>query len=105
MQFIAQCGKKWFKNISLAQVKTNVICSESTMTVEVEKASLSGFHEDRLQLSDPTNIACSLQQHSNSTHVVAVIPLNACGTQLEVTKGHWFHYLLFVIAGASLRTE
>ncbi|CAK6978955.1 Hypothetical predicted protein [Scomber scombrus] len=65
------------------EVKTNVICGESTMTVEVEKSSLSGFHEDRLQLSDPTNTACSLNSHSNSTHVIAVIPLNACGTQLE----------------------
>ncbi|XP_053183140.1 uncharacterized protein LOC128366419 [Scomber japonicus] len=65
------------------EVKTNVICGESTMTVEVEKSSLSGFHEDHLQLSDPTNTACSLDNHSNSTHVIAVIPLNACGTQLE----------------------
>ncbi|XP_053183253.1 uncharacterized protein LOC128366510 [Scomber japonicus] len=65
------------------EVKTNVICGESTMTVEVERSSLSGFHEDRLQLSDPANTACSLNNHSNSTHVIAVIPLNACGTQLE----------------------
>ncbi|XP_067455264.1 uncharacterized protein [Thunnus thynnus] len=78
-------------DIKKEEVKTNVICSESTMTVEVEKSSLSGFHEDRLQLSDPTNIACSLQHHSNSTHVIAVIPLNACGTQLEEDED----YLIF----------
>ncbi|XP_044213750.1 uncharacterized protein LOC122986506 [Thunnus albacares] len=78
-------------DVKKEEVKTNVICSESTMTVEVEKSSLSGFHEDRLQLSDPTNIACSLQHHSNSTHVIAVIPLNACGTQLEEDED----YLIF----------
>ncbi|XP_067455634.1 uncharacterized protein [Thunnus thynnus] len=70
-------------DVKKEEVKTNVICTESTMTVEVEKSSLSGLHEDHLQLSDPTNTACSLQHHSNSTHVIAVIPLNACGTQLE----------------------
>ncbi|XP_053186205.1 CUB and zona pellucida-like domain-containing protein 1 [Scomber japonicus] len=70
-------------DVKKEQVKSNVICGESTMTVEIEKSSLSGLHEDNLQLSDPTNAACSLERHSNSTHVIAVIPLNACGTQLE----------------------
>uniref|UniRef100_A0AAQ6ILQ1 ZP domain-containing protein n=2 Tax=Anabas testudineus TaxID=64144 RepID=A0AAQ6ILQ1_ANATE len=65
------------------QVKTNVICTGSTMTVEVEKSSLAGRQENYLQLSDPSNTACSLQTHSNSTHIIAVIPLNACGTQIE----------------------
>ncbi|KAM7405641.1 hypothetical protein PAMP_000075 [Pampus punctatissimus] len=70
-------------DIKKKQVKTHVICSESTMTVQVEKSSFAGLHEDHLQLSDPTNTACSLQRYSNSTHIIAVIPLNACGTQLE----------------------
>ncbi|KAM7424755.1 hypothetical protein PAMA_000894 [Pampus argenteus] len=70
-------------DIKKEQVKTHMICSESTMTVQVEKSSFPGLHEDHLQLSDPTNTACSLQRYSNSTHVIAVIPLNACGTQLE----------------------
>ncbi|XP_029937554.1 uncharacterized protein LOC115380476 [Myripristis murdjan] len=64
-------------------VKTNVICQESTMTVEVERASLSGIRVDHLRLNDRSNTACSLQSHSNSTHIVAVIPLNSCGTQIE----------------------
>lgn len=55
------------------------------MTVQVEKASFSGLHEDHLRLNDATDIACRLQ--SNSTHVFAVIPLNSCGTEIEVTKG------------------
>lgn len=77
----------------LALVKSNVICTESTMTVEVEKSSFAGIHEDHLRLNDPTNTACSLQRNSNSTHIIAVIPLNACGTQIEVTQDRLSHYL------------
>ena len=75
----------------LALVKSIVICHESTMTVEIEKSSFSGLHEDHLQLNDGTNTACNLQTHSNNTHIIGVIPLNACGTEIEVTQGHWFH--------------
>ncbi|KAL7406897.1 hypothetical protein ABVT39_028201 [Epinephelus coioides] len=64
-------------------VKANVICDESTMTVEVEKASFPRLHEDHLRLNDPVNTACSLQTNSNSTHIIAVVPLSACGTQIE----------------------
>nr|XP_057933381.1 uncharacterized protein LOC131132106 isoform X2 [Doryrhamphus excisus] len=64
-------------------IKTTVECGESNMTVAVRKSSLRGIHLDRLHLSDSSNVECSLQRHSNSTHIVAVIPLNACGTQLE----------------------
>ncbi|XP_070763457.1 uncharacterized protein [Enoplosus armatus] len=70
-------------DIGKEQVKANVICNQSSMMVEVEKSLLSGLHEDHLRLNDPTNMACSLQTHSNSTHVIAVVPLNACGTQIE----------------------
>ncbi|KAM9318551.1 ZP domain-containing protein-like [Pholidichthys leucotaenia] len=64
-------------------VKTNVICTPSTMRVEVEKSSFRGLHEDHLRLSDPSNTVCSLETHSNSTHIIGVFPLNACGTQIE----------------------
>ncbi|XP_047196003.1 ZP domain-containing protein-like [Hippoglossus stenolepis] len=64
-------------------VKSHVICNESSMTVSVEKASFPRLHEDHMQLNDPSNTACSLQRHSNSTHIIAIIPLNACGTQIE----------------------
>ncbi|XP_071346039.1 uncharacterized protein [Trachinotus anak] len=70
-------------NVKTKEVNAHVVCGESTMTVHVEKSSITGLHEDHLQLSDPTNTACSLQTHSNSTHIIAVIPLNACGTQIE----------------------
>ncbi|XP_028256888.1 uncharacterized protein LOC114432951 isoform X2 [Parambassis ranga] len=65
------------------RVRANVICGESSMRVEVAKSEFSGIHENHLRLSDPTNTICSLQTHSNSTHVIAVVPLNACGTQIE----------------------
>uniref|UniRef100_A0A4W5NMC2 ZP domain-containing protein n=1 Tax=Hucho hucho TaxID=62062 RepID=A0A4W5NMC2_9TELE len=64
-------------------VKAKVVCQETTMTVEVEKSSIPGVHEDHLRLSDPSNSACDLQRLSNSTHIIGVIPLNACGTQIE----------------------
>ncbi|XP_076012204.1 uncharacterized protein LOC143004913 [Genypterus blacodes] len=64
-------------------VKTNVICHESSMTVEIDKSTFIGLHEDQLRLNDPSNTICSIQRHSNSTHVVAVVPLNACGTEIE----------------------
>lgn len=54
------------------------------MTVIVEKASFPRLSEDHLQLSDPSNTLCSLQTHSNNTHIIGVVPLNACGTQIEV---------------------
>ncbi|XP_061889682.1 uncharacterized protein LOC133640120 [Entelurus aequoreus] len=64
-------------------IKATVTCAESNMTVAIRKASLRRIHLDQLQLSDSSNVECNLQRHSNSTHVVAVIPLNSCGTQLE----------------------
>ncbi|XP_072235925.1 uncharacterized protein [Leuresthes tenuis] len=65
------------------QIKAKVTCSESTMTVEVDKSSFFGLQEDHLRLSDSSNTACSLERYSNSTHIIGVIPLNACGTQIE----------------------
>ncbi|KAJ8344295.1 hypothetical protein SKAU_G00316240 [Synaphobranchus kaupii] len=57
--------------------KANVVCTETTMTVEVEKSSIIGLHEDHLRLNDPT---CT--PISNSTHVIAAMSLSSCGTQL-----------------------
>ncbi|CAG5849794.1 unnamed protein product [Menidia menidia] len=53
------------------------------MTVEVDKSSFYGLQEDHLRLSDSSNTVCDLERYSNSTHIVGVIPLNACGTQIE----------------------
>ncbi|XP_019119063.1 CUB and zona pellucida-like domain-containing protein 1 [Larimichthys crocea] len=60
--------------------KPRVICDESKMTVEVNKDSLKGLRENHLRLNDPT---CRLETHSNSTHVIAVVPLSGCGTLVE----------------------
>ncbi|XP_055770169.1 uncharacterized protein LOC129846203 [Salvelinus fontinalis] len=65
------------------KVKAKVVCDETKMTVEVEKSSVTEIHEDHLRLNDPSNCACDLQRLSNSTHIIGVIPLNACGTQIE----------------------
>ncbi|KAE8297752.1 hypothetical protein D5F01_LYC04393 [Larimichthys crocea] len=70
-------------DVGKEQIKSNVICNESTMTVEVEKSTFAGLHEEHLRLIDPSQTVCSLQTHSNSTHVIGVIPLNACGTEIE----------------------
>ncbi|XP_023187459.1 uncharacterized protein LOC102230346 isoform X3 [Xiphophorus maculatus] len=65
------------------QVEATVTCTESAMKVEVDKASFFGLQENHLRLSDPSNTVCSLRRHSNHTHIVAIIPLNQCGTQIE----------------------
>ncbi|XP_054872662.1 uncharacterized protein LOC111586935 [Amphiprion ocellaris] len=62
-------------------VQSHVICNESSMTILVEKASFSRLSEDHLRLNDPSNTICNLT--SNSTHVIGVVPLNQCGTQIE----------------------
>ncbi|KAJ8248865.1 hypothetical protein GJAV_G00228600, partial [Gymnothorax javanicus] len=58
--------------------KANVVCNETTMTVEVEKSSIISLQEDHLHLNDPT---CTPM--SNSTHVIAAVSLNSCGTRME----------------------
>ena len=75
------------------------------MTVEVEKSSLPGLHEDHLRLNDPSNTACSLTRHSNSTHIVAVMPLNGCGTVIEVPQGPLFYYPLCSSLSLSVSKE
>lgn len=74
--------------VGTEEIKTNVICTESEMRVEVEKSSLRGLREDHLRLSEPSNTLCSLERYSNSTHIIGVIPLNACGTQIEEDEEH-----------------
>ncbi|XP_032417494.1 CUB and zona pellucida-like domain-containing protein 1 isoform X3 [Xiphophorus hellerii] len=65
------------------QIEATVTCTESAMKVEVDKASFFGLQENHLRLSDSSNTVCSLRRHSNHTHIVAIIPLNQCGTQIE----------------------
>uniref|UniRef100_A0A3P9KAY5 ZP domain-containing protein n=1 Tax=Oryzias latipes TaxID=8090 RepID=A0A3P9KAY5_ORYLA len=77
-------------DVGKEQIKANVVCGESSMRVEIPKDSLTGLSEDHLELSDPTNTVCSLTTHSNSSHVIADFPLNACGTQIEEDDDNLF---------------
>ncbi|XP_023806738.2 ZP domain-containing protein-like [Oryzias latipes] len=77
-------------DVGKEQIKANVVCGESSMRVEIPKDSLIGLSEDHLELSDPTNTVCSLTTHSNSSHVIADFPLNACGTQIEEDDDNLF---------------
>lgn len=54
------------------------------MTVEVEKSYLIRRNEDNLHLNNFEDPSCSLKTHSNTTHLVAVVPLNTCGTVIDV---------------------
>lgn len=54
------------------------------MKVEVEKTFLIRRHVDSLHLNDARGSSCNLTTLSNATHLVAVMSLNACGTQIEV---------------------
>lgn len=61
-----------------------VTCNETTIKVEVEKSYLIRRNEDNLHLNDFTDPACNLTRLSNTTHLVAVMSLNTCGTLVEV---------------------
>ncbi|XP_056464073.1 uncharacterized protein LOC130403680 isoform X1 [Gadus chalcogrammus] len=67
--------------VHVEHAKAHVICNETSMTVELEKAAFKGLDEDHLRLNDPGSTACRL--HSNGTHVIGFIPLNECGTMIK----------------------
>ena len=54
------------------------------MTVEVEKTYLIRRNEENLHLNNFRDASCSLKTRSNTTHLVAVMSLNTCGTLVEV---------------------
>lgn len=54
------------------------------MKVEVEKTYLIRRFEDSLHLNDFRDSSCNLTTRSNSTHLVAVMSLNTCGTLIDV---------------------
>ncbi|XP_061563219.1 CUB and zona pellucida-like domain-containing protein 1 isoform X2 [Cololabis saira] len=70
-------------DIRKKQIEARVTCGDASMTVEVEKSSFSGIQARQLRLSDASNTACNLAARSNSTHIIATVPLNSCGTQIE----------------------
>uniref|UniRef100_W5M9B2 ZP domain-containing protein n=1 Tax=Lepisosteus oculatus TaxID=7918 RepID=W5M9B2_LEPOC len=66
--------------------EADIECTENTMKIAVLKSSVRGIHESHLRLNDPS---CTLT--SNDTHVVAIMSLHSCGTQLEEDS----EYLIF----------
>jgi len=69
--------------VDVGHHETTVTCNETTIMVEVEKTYLIRRNEDTLHLNDYTNPSCNLTERSNSTHLVAVMSLNTCGTIVE----------------------
>uniref|UniRef100_A0A8C5PIX5 ZP domain-containing protein n=1 Tax=Leptobrachium leishanense TaxID=445787 RepID=A0A8C5PIX5_9ANUR len=57
-----------------------VVCNENTMTLYIEKSFLDGTSENDLQLNDPQCLVSS-----NSTHYIASVGFNSCGTEIEET--------------------
>uniref|UniRef100_A0A8C9Z038 ZP domain-containing protein n=2 Tax=Sander lucioperca TaxID=283035 RepID=A0A8C9Z038_SANLU len=69
--------------VDVGSDETTVTCNETTITVEVEKSYLIRHNEGKLHLNDFSNASCDLKTHSNTTHLVAVMSLNTCGTTVE----------------------
>ncbi|TDH17485.1 hypothetical protein EPR50_G00008890 [Perca flavescens] len=69
--------------VDVGSDETTVTCNETTITVEVEKSSLIRHNEGKLHLNDFSDASCNLTTRSNTTHLVAVMSLNTCGTTVE----------------------
>uniref|UniRef100_A0A8C5MJ34 ZP domain-containing protein n=1 Tax=Leptobrachium leishanense TaxID=445787 RepID=A0A8C5MJ34_9ANUR len=57
-----------------------VVCNKNTMTLYIAKSFLNGTSENDLQLNDPQCLVSS-----NSTHYIASVGFNSCGTEIEET--------------------
>ncbi|XP_073686421.1 uncharacterized protein [Garra rufa] len=64
--------------------RAHVTCTKDTMSVSIERTTISGIHGDHLRLNN--NDSCAVS--SNSTHVFTTFSLNGCGTQMEETDEH-----------------
>lgn len=69
--------------VDVGRHETVVTCNETTITVEVEKSYLIRRNEENLHLNDFSDSSCNLTKLSNTTHLVAVMSLNTCGTSIE----------------------
>ncbi|XP_051779376.1 uncharacterized protein LOC114647356 isoform X2 [Erpetoichthys calabaricus] len=59
-------------------IEASIECTKTTMSLFVLKSSAPGLNEQYMQLNDPR---CSLT--SNSTHLIASVSLNSCGTRYQ----------------------
>uniref|UniRef100_A0A8C5N3C9 ZP domain-containing protein n=1 Tax=Leptobrachium leishanense TaxID=445787 RepID=A0A8C5N3C9_9ANUR len=62
-------------------LNTVLTCNENTMTLVIKKTSTDGLYDNHLRLNDPL---CLLS--SNSTHHVASVGFNSCGTEVKETE-------------------
>ncbi|XP_054877061.1 mucin-2-like [Poeciliopsis prolifica] len=70
-------------SVDVSHQEAVVTCNETTMTMEVAKTYTIKRKEDKLHLKSFTDSSCDLKRLSNETHLVAVIALGACGTQVQ----------------------
>ncbi|KAM4017015.1 uncharacterized protein ACNLHF_006725 [Anomaloglossus baeobatrachus] len=56
-------------------------CHENTMTLIVEKSADHELYENQFRLNDPQCLVSS-----NSTHLIASVAYNTCGTEIEETE-------------------
>ncbi|XP_051779476.1 ZP domain-containing protein-like [Erpetoichthys calabaricus] len=61
-----------------SNIEANIECTETTMSLFVLKSSVPGLNEHNSRLNDPT---CTVT--SNSSHLIASLSLNSCGTQIQ----------------------
>uniref|UniRef100_A0A8C5PI44 ZP domain-containing protein n=1 Tax=Leptobrachium leishanense TaxID=445787 RepID=A0A8C5PI44_9ANUR len=57
-----------------------VVCNRNTMTLYIAKSFLNGTSENDLQLNDPQCLVSA-----TSTHYIASVGFNSCGTEIEET--------------------
>ncbi|XP_029948338.1 uncharacterized protein LOC115389057 [Salarias fasciatus] len=69
--------------VEVSRYEAVVTCSQTAMRVEVKKNAAIRRNQDRLRLRDAGDASCSLERRSNATHLVVLLSLNACGTQIE----------------------
>ncbi|XP_063800729.1 uncharacterized protein LOC134968978 [Pseudophryne corroboree] len=62
-------------------VNTILTCHENTMTLIIEESPDNGLYENHFRLNDPICLVTS-----NSTHLIASVGYNSCGTEIEETE-------------------
>ncbi|XP_039599096.1 CUB and zona pellucida-like domain-containing protein 1 [Polypterus senegalus] len=72
---VVKVGRREFLPLN---IEASIVCTKTTMSVFVLKSSAPGLNEQYLRLNDPH---CSLT--SNSTHLIASVSLNSCGTRYQ----------------------
>ncbi|TNM90580.1 hypothetical protein fugu_002869 [Takifugu bimaculatus] len=72
------------------RVQTTVVCTETSMIVTVDKSTFPRLDNNHLRLNDAKNTACRLT--SNSTHVIGIVPLNSCGTEIKEDANNLYFY-------------